>query len=99
MTRQTFQQGYISDPIQTRRGTAFKIRYRIPTAKGNWRHKSETLYNVAGKKAARAILAQRIAEISFRKPEARDLTLREFVKAYWEPYLDRKHVKPSTRSG
>jgi len=99
MTRQSFQQGYVSDPIQTRRGIAFKIRYRVPAADGKWKHKSETLYAVSGKKAARAILVQRIGEISIQNPEAENMTLREFVEAYWKPYLERKAVKPSTRSG
>jgi len=99
MTRQSFQQGYVSDPIQTRRGIAFKIRYRVPEADGKWKHKSETLYAVSGKKAARAILVQRIGEASVQKPEAGNMTLREFVEEYWKPYLERKGVKPSTRSG
>ena len=99
MTRQSFQQGYISDPIQTRRGTAFKIRYRILTVDGKWKHKTETLYGLTGKKAARAILAQRLREVSVQKPEAGNMTLREFMDAFWKPYLDRKRVKPSTRQG
>ncbi len=30
MTRQSYQQGYVSEPIRTRRGIIFKIRYRVP---------------------------------------------------------------------
>jgi len=99
MTRQSFQQGYVSDPIHTRRGLAFKIRYRVPGLDSKWKHKSETLYDVSGKKGARAILVQRIGEVSIQNPEAGNMTLREFVEAYWKPYLERKAVKPSTRSG
>ncbi len=97
MTRQSYQQGYVSEAIRTRRGTVFVIRYRVRTAEGKWKHKSETLYGLAGRKAARAVLAQRLQECTTRKIEAENLTLRDFVQAYWRPYLDRKNVKPSTR--
>jgi len=99
LTRHLFQQGYVSDVIQTRSGKAFKIRYRVRTAEGKWRHKAETLYGLDGKKAARAILAQRIQEASNRPPEAAELTLQGFVDMYWLPYLKRKRVKPSTEYG
>ncbi len=99
MTRQSHQQGYVSDAIRSRYGIIFKIRYRVRTAEGKWKHKSETLYGVAGKKAARAELAQRIQAVSGQKPNVSDLTLRQFVDAYWKPYLDRKRIKPSTRMG
>src|SRR5262249_39603774 len=52
VTRQSYQQGYVSKPIPTRSGTVFKIRYRVKSAGGKWNHKSETLYGLAGKKAA-----------------------------------------------
>jgi hypothetical protein len=64
MTRLSYQQGYVSDPMRTRRGIAFKIRYRVPTVQGKWKQKSETLYGLSGKKAARAILEQKIREAS-----------------------------------
>jgi hypothetical protein len=44
----SYQKGYVSDPIRTRRGIAFKIRYRVRTADG-WKHASETLYGLSGK--------------------------------------------------
>ena len=53
MTRQSYQQGYVSNPIRTREGLAIRIRYRVRTAEGKWIHKSETLRGLAGKKAAR----------------------------------------------
>jgi integrase len=31
--------------------------------------------------------------------ESTDMTLREFVNTFWKPYLDRKNLKPATRSG
>jgi hypothetical protein len=60
MTRRTFQQGYVSNSIRTRNGTAFKIRYRVPASGGKWKHRSETLYGLEGKKAARAVLEERL---------------------------------------
>lgn len=99
MTRHLFQQGFVSDPIQTRRGKIFKIRYRVRTVEGKWRQKAETLYGVDGKKAARAILMQRIQEASNQKQEPTDLSLQDFVETYWQPYLQRKGVKPSTERG
>jgi len=98
VTRQSYQQGYVSKPIPTRSGTVFKIRYRVKSADGKWNHKSETLYGLAGKKAARAVLDERIREVSTQKPEGSDLSLRAFVDAWWKPYLQRKGVKLSTKS-
>ncbi len=99
MTRQSYQQGYVSNPIRTRQGVAFKIRYRVRSTHGKWKQKAETLYGLSGRKAARAVLEQRIREASSGKREAEELTLRDFVEAYWKPYLDRRAVKPSTRIG
>lgn len=100
MTRHTlFQRGYVSDPIETRRGTAYLIRYRVPGPGGKWTHKAETLYGLHGKKAARAILNERLQEAASINPLAAELTLRAFVEGFWKPYLDRKQVKPSTRQG
>jgi hypothetical protein len=98
VTRQSYQQGYVSKPIPTRSGTVFKIRYRVKSADGKWKQKSETLYGLPGKKAARAVLDERIREASNQKPEGSDLSLRTFVDAWWKPYLQRKGVKLSTRS-
>src|SRR5215469_8336332 len=95
MTRKSFQQGYVSDPIHNRQGTAYVIRYRVRTADGKWKQRSETLYG--GKKAVREVLQQRLREASARRPEASEMTFRDFVEAYWRPYLDRRAVKPSTR--
>lgn len=97
MTRQSYQQGYVSDPIRTRRGFVFRIRYRLRGADGKWMHKSETLENVSGKKAARAVLDQRIREAQNRPIEVVDFTVRHLVDSLWRPYLDRKQVKPSTK--
>src|ERR1700722_16490551 len=60
-------------------------------------HKSETLENLSGKKAARAVLDQRIRESQNRPIETVDLTVQQIVDALWRPYLDRKQVKPSTK--
>ena len=96
MTRQSYQNGHVSE-IHTRRGTAYKVRYRVRTSDGNWKQKSETLYNVQGKKAAQLELAKRIQEATPMRIEGSELTLRGFVDAYWKPSLDRKCLKLSTR--
>ena len=96
MTRQTYQQGYVSQPIQTRRGTAFKIRYRVRTLDGGWKQKSEVLYGLSGRRAARSALSQRIQTASMAVPGMAGLSLNEFTESYWKPYLDRRCVKPST---
>lgn len=98
-TRHTFQKGYVSEGFKTRRGIAYKIRYRVPTADGKWKHKSEVLYDLSGRKAARSVLDNRLNEALKRNPEAAELRLRDFVEAYWKPYLERRNVKPSTRKG
>jgi len=100
MTRHLIlQQGYVSDPIRTRRGLVFKIRYRIPAAGGRVKHKKETLYDLAGKKAARAILNERLQQVGSTPAGAADLTLGLFLDSYWKPYLERKQTKPSTVRG
>ena len=88
MTRQSYQQGYVSDPIRTRRGSIFRIRYRLRTSDGKWIHKSETLENLSGKKAARAVLDQRIRESQNRPVEAVAFTVQHVVDQLWRPYLD-----------
>jgi integrase len=60
-------------------------------------HKSETLEGLSGKKAARAVLHQRIRESQNRPIETVDFTVQHIVDALWRPYLDRKQVKPSTK--
>src|SRR4051812_3180873 len=94
VTRQSYQKGYVSDPIRTQRGIVFKIRYRMRTAEGKWIHKTETLYGLAGKKVAREQLDRRIKDAENQQPELTDLTLNQFIEGYWRPYLDRKEVKP-----
>jgi len=70
----------------------------VKAANGKWNHKTETLYGISGKKAARAVLDERIREASAPKPEGSDLSLRAFVDAWWKPYLQHKGVKLSTKS-
>jgi integrase len=97
VTRSSYQKGYVSNPIRTRRGIIFKIRYRVRAAGGKWKQKSETLYDLSGRKAARAVLELRIREASTTDLETSEMTFREFVEAYWNPSLDRKGLKLSTR--
>jgi len=51
---------------------------------------SETLYGLSGKKAARAVLEERIRGASFAKPEGSDLSLRAFVDAGGSPTCSAK---------
>jgi len=74
-----------------------RIRYRLRSADGHWIQKSETLENLSGKKAARAVLDQRIRESQNRPIQTADFTVQHVVDALWRPYLDRKQVKPSTK--
>jgi len=98
VTRQSsYQRGFVSDPIRTRRGVSFKIRYRVRTTAGGWKQRSETLYDLTGKKAAREVLDRRIGDSTTIKLETNELTLREFVANYWTPSLDRRGLKASTR--
>jgi len=99
MSRKSYQHGYVSNPIRTNNGLKFVIRYRVRTSEGKWRHKAETLYGLSGKKAAQAILDQRIRDTSTQKTTTPELTLAQFIEAYWRPYLERQSVKPSTLQG
>lgn len=98
MTRRSFQRGFVSMPIRTRQGIVFKIRYRVPAGEEKWKHRTETLYGLSGRKEARSVLEQRLQELSTSSIKATDLTLKGFAEAYWKPYLDRRGVKPSTRA-
>jgi integrase len=93
----SFQRGYVSDPIKTRTGTVFVIRYRLRSADGKWIHKSENLHGLESKKAARAVLQQRLQKCMTQPVNTAELSVSDFVEHYWKPYLDRKGVKPSTR--
>lgn len=99
VTRQLLQAGFVSDPIRTRHGIAYKIRYRVPAAGGRFKHRQETLYGLGGKKEAKAVLNERLQRVNSLNLEAADLTLRSLVDNYWKPYLERKNTKPSTLRG
>lgn len=101
MTRQLqYQKGYVSNPIKTNKGIVFKIRYRIPSANGSFRHRCETLYGLTGKKAARAVLEDRIRSISTEtNHQASEMSLQDFIDAFWKPSLERANLKPSTWNG
>ena len=99
MTRQSFQKGYVSKPIRTKQGEVYKIRYRVRSADGKSKHRCETLYNMPGRKAARAVVEQRIREASAMPPETSDLTFKEFVDTFWLAHQQRKGMKPSTQVG
>jgi integrase len=99
MSRKSYQKGYGSNPIRTKDGLKFVIRYRERTSEGKWRHKAETLYGLSGKKAAQAKLDERIYKSSPKGATTPDLTLTQFIDTYWRPYLERQNVKPSTLQG
>jgi integrase len=40
MAHSSYQRGYVSDAIRTRKGTAYVIRYRIRKTDGTWIHNS-----------------------------------------------------------
>jgi integrase len=97
MNRQSFQEGFVSDEKKSKRGSYFEIRYRIPQPNGKWLHKSERLYGVAGKKAARQVLRERLEEAAAQgSPLESGLTLRQFSDSYWKPHVDRRGLKLST---
>jgi hypothetical protein len=97
MTRSSYQRGHVSDPIRTRSGIVFEIRYRVRIGDGSWKHKSERLHGLEGKKAARSVLEERLREASVEVVPAKDLTSQAFVDQFWMSYLDRIAAKPSTR--
>jgi integrase len=97
MTRSSYQRGHVSDPIRTRSGIVFEIRYRVRIGDGSWKHKSERLHGLEGKKAARSVLEERLREASVEVVSAKDLTSQAFVDQFWMSYLDRIAAKPSTR--
>lgn len=111
MTRQSrsFQQGYVSNPIKTRRGVVYRVRYRLPKPDGGWKHVTETLYDLAGRKKeaheqARKVIADRIREAFQPKDtsiavKVAGLTVADFVDGYWRPHLKQANVKPSTLRG
>jgi hypothetical protein len=45
-----YQKGHVSDPIKTRKGIVYKIRYRVPMPDGKCKHKTETLVVLKGKR-------------------------------------------------
>src|SRR4051794_18528567 len=107
--RQSLQRGFVSDPMRDRAGgTKFVIRYRLRSGDGKWVHKSETLHGLTSKKAARAVLQERITKATDPDPIpdpipdppaiASELTLQKFIDDYWRPRVDRSALKPSTRS-
>jgi integrase len=100
MSRRSYQKGYVSDPIPTRNGPKFVIRYRVRTSEGRWQHKAETLYGLSGKKAAREVLDRRISETSTQRAPTQDLTLTQFIDSIWRSHLlGRQQIKPSTLGG
>jgi integrase len=96
LTRQSFQQGYVSNEIQTRLGQARRLKYRLRDANGGWVQQSKMVYGLS-KKEARAFLQQLIRESQNRPIEAVDCTLQALVQNHWKSSLDRKGVKPSTK--
>jgi integrase len=99
MTRHSYQEGYISKAKKGKRGEFFEIRYRVPVANGKWKHKSERIFGLAGKKEARKVLNERMQKYSARNSQIGYLRLIDFIEQYWKPNLERRRTKPSTRYG
>ncbi len=70
MARRSFQKGWVSNAMRTTRGIVYRIRYRVPAGDGKWIHKTETLYDLKGKKAAGDVLKDRLRGVSKRAPGA-----------------------------
>ncbi len=102
MARRSYQRGYVSKCFAASDGTfGVVIRYRNPVPNNQPMHPSETLRGFASRKEARTkgyeVIQQRIAERTNRTPAAGDMTVQQFTETFWEPYLARKAVKPSTQ--
>ncbi len=97
MARSSFQRGFVSDPIRTRSGVVFEIRYRVRNGNGTWKHKSERLHGLKGKNEARAVLEKKLRELAVEVIRPNELNMQDFVDQYWMSYLDRIEAKPSTR--
>jgi hypothetical protein len=82
MNRRSYQKRYVSKPSRTNDGLKFVIRYRMRTSEGVWQHKGDTLDGLSGKKAAQAILDERIRDESKQKTTTPNLTLTQFIDAY-----------------
>jgi integrase len=96
LTRQSYQQGYMSEEFQSPQGPARRVKYRVRDSNGNWSQRSETVYG-SSKKAARAVLDRRIRESQNRPIEAPDFTVLHLVDSLWRTNLERKQVKQSTK--
>jgi integrase len=99
MARRSYQEGYVSKAKKGKRGEYFEIRYRVPIANGKWKHKSERLFGLAGKKEARQVLNDRLQRYSARNSQIGYLSVTDFIQRYWKPNLERRRTKPSTRYG
>jgi integrase len=84
--------------MRSPQGPAFKIRWRERQPDGRIKQRSELLYGLTSKKEARSVVGERIKAASTQSTQS-GLTLRVFIERYWWPYVDRKHLKPSTRKG
>lgn len=95
MTRRSFQKGYVF-PRMTSRGKVHVIRFRIRTAEGKWKHKAETI-ETPRRKVARAVLAERLQDVSKGTKLPSDRTFAQFVRGEWESYL-KQNLKSSTQA-
>lgn len=83
--------------MHTSQGTGYRIHYRIRDANHEWKQKSETLYDLGGKKEVRSVLDERIKQSENKPVEIIGITFADFVKRFWLRYRDRTLVKLSTR--
>jgi len=103
MIRKSFQKGHVT-ARRTRHGMVYDIRYRVRKLEGGWKQRCETLDALGEGKSGRAkaeeILQARLKEANPATGlvAPTHVTLQEMVDTHWQHYLDRKRVKPSTRS-
>ena len=86
LTRQSYQQGYVSDPIRTRRGLVFRIRYRLRKAAGYTNPKPSKIFQERRQPGLFSI--SEIRESQNRPLEAVNFTVQHVVDALWRPSAD-----------
>jgi len=90
----TFQKGCVFPRRTKTRGLVHVIRYRVPTADGRVKHRSETVHTTK-KKEAEKILNERLNAINGGMRLPTEITFAQFIDSHWEPYLS--NLKPSTK--
>ncbi len=98
-SKRSYQQGSIKE-VMTKRGTAFRIRYRKRKPDGGWAEHTETLRNCSSKKTARKVLDEKLRKINQSNGGMTQelITMSELLEKVWPNYLIKQRVKESTRA-